>query len=161
MDDQNVAKTIAGKDGKLILSWNRIENEVRVLEERIGTEAFLGIAAIARGGLVPGILLAHRLCIKHVVSLGISSYQKQEQGPVCSFYHNAGLPQELLVTEGQGWLIIDDLVDSGLSMQYAKSLLPKAKTASLFAKPISLILPDFYAELISSDVWIVFPWENE
>ena len=59
-------------------------------------------------------------------------------------------------------LVVDDVADSGRTLQLAVELIklygPKeVRTAALYIKPKSIIIPDFYAA--ETDLWIVFPWE--
>lgn len=145
------------------LSWLSIEAGVSMLMKRIADpQAILGIIAIARGGLIPGAMLAHKLGIRNIVSLGIASYStERKQGRMVPLFSDGGLPRQLLRNEGKGWLIVDDLVDSGNSMQYAKRLLPEAKTAALMVKRNAAYRPDFYVSGAPADVWIIFPWEEK
>lgn len=145
------------------LSWLSIEAGVSMLIKRIvEPKAITGIVAIARGGLIPGAMLAHKLGIRNIVSLGIASYSdERKQGRMMPLFANGGLQPELLDSYGNGWLIVDDLVDSGKSMQYAKKLLPEAKTAALIVKRNAAYKPDFYVSGAPADVWVVFPWEEK
>ena len=58
-------------------------------------------------------------------------------------------------------LLVDDVADSGKSLQLVyEHLLKKAKeikTLTIFYKPWSSILPDYYVK--ETRAWIVFPWE--
>lgn len=127
----------------------------RIVEPR----AIIGIVAIARGGLIPGTMLAHKLGIRNMALLSIASYSDdRKQGMIIM---DGGLPPHLMGIRGKGWLIMDDLVDSGNSMRCAKALLPEAKTAALMVKHNASIKPDFYVTGAPADVWVVFPWEEK
>ncbi|MEM2757602.1 MAG: phosphoribosyltransferase family protein, partial [Sulfolobales archaeon] len=59
-------------------------------------------------------------------------------------------------------LIVDDVADSGKTLQIAIELLqlygPKEiKTSSIYIKPTTIVVPDFY--VAETDSWIIFPWE--
>ena len=56
-------------------------------------------------------------------------------------------------------LVVDDVVDYGKTMSRFKER--GITTASIFYKPHSIILPDFYVECVSDDIWVCFPWENK
>ena len=58
-----------------------------------------------------------------------------------------------------GIVIIDDLVDSGKTMQLVKDQYPKAHFASVYAKPNGREVVDTYITEVSQDTWIFFPWD--
>jgi xanthine phosphoribosyltransferase len=61
--------------------------------------------------------------------------------------------------DGTGWLIIDDLVDTGNTAKVVRRLLPKAHLATVYAKPAGEPLVDTYVTWVSQDTWIYFPWD--
>ena len=63
--------------------------------------------------------------------------------------------------DGDGWLIIDDLVDTGKTAKAVRELLPKAHFATVYAKPAGRPLVDSFITEVSQDTWILFPWDSE
>ena len=63
--------------------------------------------------------------------------------------------------DGTGFLIIDDLVDSGTTARVVRSLLPKAHLACIYAKPAGRETVDSFVTEVSQDTWILFPWDTE
>ncbi|MBL9036566.1 MAG: xanthine phosphoribosyltransferase, partial [Rhodospirillaceae bacterium] len=63
--------------------------------------------------------------------------------------------------DGTGWLIIDDLVDTGKTAKYVRDLLPKAHFATIYAKPAGKPVVDTFVTEVSQDTWIYFPWDIE
>lgn len=64
-------------------------------------------------------------------------------------------------------LLVDDLADSGQTLQalctHLQGICPdiaELKTAVVWVKPSSIFKPDFAAEYLQSDVWIVQPFET-
>jgi uncharacterized protein len=64
-------------------------------------------------------------------------------------------------------LLADDLADSGQTLQtlcvHLKEKFPEItdlRTAVIWVKPSSVFKPDFAAEVLQSDVWIVQPFER-
>lgn len=61
------------------------------------------------------------------------------------------------------FLIVDDILDSGLTMRVAKNLFPNSRTAVLIAKYVQphheRILLDYYGEIVR-DAWVEFFWEH-
>ena len=62
---------------------------------------------------------------------------------------------------GEGFLIIDDLVDTGSTARTVRDMLPKAYFATVYAKPTGKPLVDAYVMEVSQDTWILFPWDSE
>ena len=62
--------------------------------------------------------------------------------------------------DGTGWLIIDDLVDTGRTAKGVRSMLPKAHFATVYAKPAGRPLVDTFVTEVSQDTWILFPWDT-
>ncbi len=93
----------------------------------------------------------------HVVdTLCISSYDEQVQGRIRVLKE----PHAALENGGDGWLLIDDLVDTGTTMKAARDILPNAHFATVYAKPKGLQLIDTYVHEIEQEVWIFFPWDT-
>ena len=63
--------------------------------------------------------------------------------------------------DGAGWLIVDDLVDTGETAKSVRALLPKAHFATVYAKPAGRPLVDTFVTEVSQDTWIYFPWDLE
>ena len=115
------------------------------------------IIAIARGGCVPGVYLSHLLN----KSLEIITWQTRD-----------GSVQELPnITKGKQALIVDDINDSGLTLdqlldglcdktEHAREKLRKnVKTATLWERSSSTVKVDVCPNKINTNDWIVFPWE--
>ena len=62
--------------------------------------------------------------------------------------------------DGEGWLVVDDLVDSGNTLKMVRDMLPKAHFATVYAKPAGRPLVDTFVTEVSQDTWIAFPWEQ-
>ena len=63
--------------------------------------------------------------------------------------------------DGTGWLIVDDLVDTGETGKVLRQLLPKAHFATVYAKPLGRPIVDTFVTEVSQDTWIYFPWDLE
>ena len=62
-------------------------------------------------------------------------------------------------TDGTGILVIDDLVDTGKTLELVRALYPKAHFATVYAKPSGRAMVDTYITEVSQDTWIFFPWD--
>src|SRR3546814_6345606 len=63
--------------------------------------------------------------------------------------------------DSEGWLLIDDLVDTGKTARKVRELMPKAHFATVYAKPAGRPLVDTFVTEVSQDTWILFPWDTE
>lgn len=117
--------------------------------------AFKGIVAVARGGLVPAAILARELDIRLVDTVCVVSYDDkvQRDGEVDVLKSCEG--------DGQGWLVVDDLVDSGKTFRRLRQMLPKAYYATVYAKPLGRDVVDSTVKAVEQDRWIVFPWDEQ
>ncbi len=142
---------------KLILTWDVLQRDVKVLAGELSSQQdWKGIVAIARGGLVPASLLAYELDIRTVEVISLASYGDDHQQTELQLLKG---PSEVL-GDGAGWLIIDDLVDTGETIQLVRELLPQASMAVVYAKPQGKPVVDQFVKEVSQDIWIVFPWEE-
>lgn len=142
---------------RFIVSWDRFHSDSKALAWRLveNESNWKGIIAITRGGMIPAGIIARELDIKIVETIGVSSYDDQTQRDM-KILKNINVD---LVGDGAGWLVIDDLVDSGNTAKLLREMLPKAHLATVYAKPKGQPLVDTYITLVSQDTWIFFPWD--
>jgi len=148
-------------DDEIVISWAELHRDARYLSEvlnQIGT--WQGIVAITRGGLVPAALVARELEIRLIDTVCVASYgagegggAEQQQGAVKVLKGVAG--------DGAGYLLIDDLVDTGRTAQLVRQMLPKAHFATLYAKPAGRPIVDTCVKEFKQNKWIFFPWDIE
>ncbi len=139
----------------LPISWEQLHKDARALARRVAERGpFQGIVAVTRGGLVPAAVLARELNIRLVRTLCISSYDWKEQGPGVQCLMHA------MDGDGDGWLIVDDLVDTGSTAQEVRKLLPKGLFVTLYAKPAGKPHVDMFVSEVSQDTWILLPWDS-
>ena len=91
------------------VSWEELHRNAKALAWRlIDRGPWKGIIAITRGGMVPAAIIARELEIRMIDTVCVSSYDHQQQRNATVLKGvegaNAG--------DGEGWLIIDDLVDT-------------------------------------------------
>ena len=136
------------------VTWDQLHRDARALAWRlIERGPFKGIVAITRGGLIPAAIIARELDIRLIESICVVTYDEEKMGEpqVTKPAAAAG--------DGEGWLIIDDLVDTGTTARCVHALLPKAHFATVYAKPAGRPLVDTFITEVSQDTWIYFPWD--
>ena len=152
----------AAYEDEIIISWVELHRDARYLSEILHKKGpWKGIIAVTRGGLVPAALVARELDIRLIDTVCVTSYgaaggtagPEQVQGGVEILKGVAG--------NGEGYLLIDDLVDTGRTAQVVRQLLPKAYFATLYAKPAGRPFVDTVVKEFKQTKWIFFPWDIE
>ena len=135
------------------ISWDQLHRDSKALAWRLlNMDFFKGIIAITRGGLVPAAIIARELDIHLVDTICISSYDwkdKKGEADILKKVHG----------NGEGWLLVDDLVDTGRTAKIVREIVPKAHFATVYAKPAGRPLVDTFITEVSQDTWIFFPWD--
>ncbi len=142
------------------ISWDQIHRDSRALAWRLdgkgpGDGAWKAVIAITRGGMAPAMIVARELDIRTVDTISVKSYDHQAQSEAIVLKS----PDMALMGDGEGVLIIDDLVDTGKTLKVVKALFPKAHIATVYAKPEGRPMTDTFITEVSQDTWIFFPWD--
>jgi len=152
-------------EDEIIISWVELHRDARYLSEVLHQKGpWKGIIAVTRGGLVPAALVARELDIRLVDTICVTSYDSGSEGE-----KQAGPAQQQgqvkvlkgVPGDGEGYLLIDDLVDTGRTAQAVRRLLPKAYFATLYAKPAGRAIVDTFVKEFKQTKWIHFPWDIE
>ncbi len=143
------------------VSWDQIHRDSRALAWRLdkhGPDAgdWRAVVAITRGGMAPAMIVARELDIRTVDTISIKSYDWQKQADAELLKAPAA---EVMGSDGTGVLVIDDLVDTGKTLELVRRLYPKAHFATVYAKPQGRPMVDTYITEVSQDTWIFFPWD--
>ena len=148
-------------EDEIIISWVELHRDARYLSEVLhGLGRWKGIVALARGGLVPAALVARELDIRLVDTFCVSSYDSAAEGEAAKVRGSVRVLKGV-EGDGDGYLLIDDLVDTGKTAQVVRQHLPKAHFATLYAKPSGRPLVDTCVKEFKQDKWIHFPWDIE
>ncbi|MGR3628598.1 MAG: xanthine phosphoribosyltransferase [Sulfitobacter sp.] len=147
------------------ISWDQIHRDSRALAWRLdGLDpddgAWRAVVAITRGGMAPAMIVARELDIRTVDTISVMSYhsgggaadQRREAKVLKS-------PDAEMMGDGTGILIVDDLVDSGKTIELVRELYPNAHFATVYAKPEGEPQVDTFITGVSQDTWIFFPWD--
>ncbi|WP_294611433.1 xanthine phosphoribosyltransferase [uncultured Gilliamella sp.] len=149
---QHKAELIAEKK-KFTVTWEMLQAYGRELSKRLlPANQWKGIIAVSRGGLVPAAILARELSIRYVDTVCISSYDHDHQREKIVLKQANG--------DGEGFIVIDDLVDTGSTAHTIRDMYPKAHFVTIFAKPAGKPLVDDYIIDIAQDTWIEQPWDT-
>ena len=139
------------------VSWEELHRTSKALAWRmLEIGPFAGIVAVTRGGLVPAAIIARELEVRLIDTACLASYHGKSQSEV-----EVLKPPNSVVGDGTGWLIVDDLVDTGETGKVLRSIMPKAHFATVYAKPLGRPIVDTFVTEVSQDTWIYFPWDLE
>lgn len=147
------------------VSWDSYYKTAEKLIKQISGSGweFDHIVCIARGGMPLGDMLS-RVYKKPLAVIVASSYRGE-----------GGMQQKQLVLSdiakisdlGKHVLLIDDLVDSGKTLDQIKSLIlakyegvEEVRTAVLWYKSYSEFMPNYVSESVDGDIWIKQPFER-
>ena len=144
------------------ISWEELHRNGKALAWKLLGKGPLengkwkGIIAITRGGMVPACIVARELEVLNIETFCISSYEYKDQSETKILKK-----PETVDGEGEGWVIVDDLVDTGKTFELAREIYPKAHYACIYTKPKGEKQTDTYVTSFSQDTWIHFPWDLE
>jgi xanthine phosphoribosyltransferase len=137
---------------KYIVTWDMFHMHTRKLAERLmPASRWKGIIAVSRGGLFPSAVIARELGLRHVETVCIASYDHDQQNELKVLHAAQG--------DGEGFIVIDDLVDTGNTARAIRAMYPKAHFVTVFAKPSGASLVDEYVVDIPQNTWIEQPWD--
>jgi xanthine phosphoribosyltransferase len=138
------------------VTWDQLHRDSKALAWRLlELGPWKGVVAITRGGLIPAAIIARELECRIIETVSVVTYDEEKKGEprVVKAPAAAG--------DGTGWLIIDDLVDTGTTAKVVRAMLPHAHFATIYAKPAGKPLVDTFVTEVSQDTWILFPWDTE
>ena len=104
------------------VSWDQIHRDSRALAWRLDGEgpddgAWRAVVAITRGGMAPAMIVSRELDIRTVDTISIKSYHsgggKADQRREAEILKS---PDPELMGDGEGILIVDDLVDTKIAL---------------------------------------------
>jgi xanthine phosphoribosyltransferase len=138
------------------VTWDQLHRDSKALAWRLLERGpWKGVVAITRGGLIPAAIVARELECRIIETVSVVTYDEEHRGePVV-------MKPPVAAGDGTGWLLVDDLVDTGTTARVVRSMLPAAHFATIYAKPAGKPLVDAFVTEVSQDTWILFPWDTE
>lgn len=119
---------------KVKINWDNVNSLLDVINVQAGNKVGY-VTGIPRGGTILAILYSHRFNIPYI---------------------------ETPTNDLHNLLILDDISDTGETLEKYSKKYYNNLTGTLFYKEESIKKPHFYGLYIPEGYgWIVFPWENE
>jgi len=154
-------------DKDLWVSWNEYHSIIEKLVMIVHSSnwKFDQVLCLARGGLRPGDVFS-RIFNVPLAILSTSSY-REDAGTVQS---ELDIGKYIAMSRGVlsgKVLVVDDLVDSGVTLnkvldhlkkQY--NLVNEVKSAVIWWKSCSFLKPDFYVDYLPNSPWVHQPFEK-
>ncbi len=145
-----------------IPSWEQIYELLLNLAKRVRENGFEPdvIVGVSRGGWPPARVISDLLENPRLANVTAEFYvgvAETKRKPIIT------QPVSISV-RGKKVLVVDDVADTGESLRLVRAHLAergatKVKIATIYHKPWSVLIPDYYEKETSS--WIVFPWERK
>ncbi|MQQ99315.1 phosphoribosyltransferase [Glaciimonas soli] len=154
-------------DNHLWVSWEEYNHAIEKLVLKVHASGwkFDQVLCLARGGMRPGDVCS-RIFDVPLAILAASSY-REEAGTVRS---ELDIAKHITISRGAlagRILLVDDLVDSGITLEQVQRHLrehyapvTEVKTAVIWWKQCSIIEPDFYVDFLPTNPWIHQPFED-
>ena len=138
---------------KAYYTWEQIEGMTQDILRQIKDEKFDAVVGLTRGGLTPAVLVSQYLDIPmHTLKVSLRDHAEQESLKV------------LDKLSGQRVLVIDDINDTGATINYIKEHwignLTYAVLINNEASDADVDYSSININKMEDDVWIVFPWED-
>jgi len=145
----------------IYLSWHDVNLAINHIASRLHEDNFLPevIVGVARGGLIPAVLLSHILEIRDLVTVNAKFYgrghypKRLAEKPVIE---NISLNKDY-----DNALLVDDIAGSGGTIVEVKSRLKNhirsVRTATLVKNERCPIHVDYFFRIVED--FVVFPWE--
>ena len=149
---------------KVYVSWEEIKAAcqalVTVLTEKGVLGRTKGLVVVLSGGMIPAYWVRKMVEVQEGIKLDVrvadlQSYTYDQQGDM----DVRRLPAD--IGDGTGWIILDEVADTGETFAVLKRRYPEAVFATLTAKPKGKAVADFSVLAFKQTEWIVFPWEIE
>jgi hypoxanthine phosphoribosyltransferase len=145
-----------------ITNWNYIYDLCRDLAYSVEASFYAPdvIVALARGGWFAGRMMCDFLGVNDLISLKVEHYVGTAcVGDECRIKYP--IVEEMVY--GKRALIVDDISDTGKSLQYSLNYVREfgpieIKTGALQLLFTSEFIPDYYAEYLEDWIWVVYPW---
>jgi len=142
---------------KTYYNFDEFLDDVDILAKQIKQYNPDALISIIRGGMTLGHFLAEKLNTRNLLTINTIHYNNTKKLKGINIFNIPDLsPYKKIV-------LVDDISDSGDTLEALIQLLTQKyphltiKTATIFYKPTSKVIPDFKIKIAKN--WIVFFWE--
>jgi len=161
-------ETVPSRDPSVLpMTWDDVNQAIDLLAATLKNRTFDVVAGIARSGLVPAVILAHRLGIRDFSVLDIKRTESDDIHARKVSPSLIGVFNEELI-DGRDVLLVDDIVGEGLTMRAARETL-QSRARAVSTCTLVVNRANFKGERLDELVdhfgciaysWVRFPWEK-
>jgi hypoxanthine phosphoribosyltransferase len=151
-----------------MFGWAEIDALVELIAERAAEQKVEVIVGIARSGLVPAVMLSHRIGVRpfSVIDIARTTSDGINASKSAPVWH--GISNQDAVA-GRRVLLIDDIVGHAMTMPMAAAALrdlgahPVTATLVVNQRNLGARAPRTVVDIYGCVVygWVVFPWEGK
>lgn len=142
------------------IPWEEFHRDARALCKQLAEQrSWSGILAVARGGLFPAAIIARELDIRVIQTLCVKSYEGDTAAGPATHQSTVQFLNPIPPGDGSNWLVVDDLSDSGATIQAIRAHLPKACYAAVYTKPKGRVSLNYFEQEFAQNCWLNFPWD--
>ncbi|MFF8992486.1 phosphoribosyltransferase [Streptomyces sp. NPDC014983] len=165
------AITPASPQAPIRLTWSAIEETVHELAVRTdGDGRPETVVGIMRGGMIPAVMIAHRLGIRDVRTIEVTHTTTDDVNAAKTSTPAYKNPASLGDLAGLDVLLIDDIAGSGATLERTRRMVQalgvrRLRTAALTVNLANWNAPETPEQRIDyigerTDTWVIFPWET-
>lgn len=152
--------------------WEEILDQINRIGEKILNEYYPDIIiSVVRGGMVPSVILSHRLNVRKVLNINVLETVNDE---VNADKHEPIITNRIDLSEicGKKILLVDDILGTGATIRKVKDEIKKWKPLEL--KTVICVVNeenwekynnsnyikeiDYIGKIVRG--WVIFPWEK-
>lgn len=126
-----------------LISWKQFEKRIVEVVNGLPKKKFRKLVCITSGGLIASYYFSKILGIHNIETFNARSYQNKNRGKLYTY-------GKIKPDKGRDILLVDDLIDSGETIKFAKQYYPNAQVAVLYENN----------KHKKTAEWIVFPYEK-
>ncbi len=147
---------------KTFIGWSDLELMVDALVYKMKTDKFKPdlIVGLSRGGLIPGVMLSHKMDVPfEAVAFSTRDFLAKDDSKIFDICNE-------IEDNNIQVLVVDDICDTGRTFIDLKAYfdetdadLKNVRWAALHYREGSEFKPDYFAQHLEDDSWIVYPYE--
>lgn len=137
---------------KVFLSWSDVHGGIDAMVKQCPGPGVVRVIGVARGGLIPAVLLAHRLNVRRVEAINV--YARNRDGSALEVPVVQGFPPP---NNEPRTVVVEDIVDTGRTLTVLRQVYPDLPVLALVSRR-----PEVRGAIpVPPGAWVVFPWEIE
>jgi hypoxanthine phosphoribosyltransferase len=148
-------------EGTYSYTWSAFEKDIKVIQKLIDFTEYDYLCGVAKGGLPLLVKLVNITKLPYII-VECNSYEGRVRKEI---YLKKFDNLDRQIATNKRFLLVDDITDSGTTIKTVVEHLKwlgaaSVETLTLFYKPQSIVVPEWYLHEVENHQWIKFPWEG-